>query len=77
MHPRDNEKGNGLEGVAYRELRLLEEVDLTPEVSQRHLAHQLGVALGVTNLLLRSLVPHPTKKMPARMMRISRPGSRA
>jgi hypothetical protein len=36
-------------------MRLLEEVENDPEVSQRHLAGRLGIALGVANLLLRSL----------------------
>ena len=47
---------DGLEGAAYRELRLLEEVEDTPEVSQRGLALRLGIALGVANLLLRNLI---------------------
>lgn len=51
----DQPPGN-LEGESYRELRLLEEVDATPELSQRHLAHKLGIALGVANLLVRNLV---------------------
>jgi DNA-binding MarR family transcriptional regulator len=45
-----------LESDGYRELRLLEEVESSPEVSQRHLARQLNVALGVANLLVRTLV---------------------
>ena len=44
-----------LEESTYRELRLLEEVEIKPEVSQRHLASQLGVALGVANLLVKNL----------------------
>ena len=44
-----------LEGTGYRELRLLEEVDQTPDVSQRQLARQVGIALGVANLLVRRL----------------------
>ena len=53
-----NNKGQtgNLEGDSYRELRLLEEVDSTPELSQRHLARSLGIALGVANLLIRNLV---------------------
>jgi len=42
-------------GDSYRELRLLEEVSLEPNSSQRKLAKRLGVALGVTNILMRSL----------------------
>ena len=46
---------NGIEGDSFRELRFLEEVGQTPEVSQRHLARRIGVALGVANLLVRNL----------------------
>ena len=49
-----NEHTKGLEGTSYKELRLLEEVDTSPDVSQRQLARQLGIALGVANLLLRN-----------------------
>ena len=38
-----------------RELRLLSEVDRTPEASQRDLSQRVGIALGVTNVLLKSL----------------------
>ena len=55
MRPRDNEQIDGLEGASYRELRLLEKVETTPEVSQRRLAHELGIALGVANVLVRNL----------------------
>ena len=44
-----------LEGQSYRELRLLEEVSRAPQVSQRRLASQLGIALGLTNVLLKNL----------------------
>ena len=50
----ENEHKN-LQGAPYRELRLLEEVGFTPEISQRHLARRLGIALGVTNVLLKTL----------------------
>ncbi len=55
MQKNKSHTGN-LEGESYRELRLLEEVDATPELSQRHLARSLGIALGVANLLIRNLV---------------------
>lgn len=51
----ENEHMRPLEGLSYRELRVLEEMDSTPHVSQRQLAHQVGVALGVANLLVRNL----------------------
>lgn len=40
---------------AYRELQLLEEISLRSHVTQRGLAKKLGVALGLTNLLLYRL----------------------
>ena len=55
MHLDNNEQRGTLEDASYRELRLLEEVESTPQVSQRRLARQLGVALGVANVLVRSL----------------------
>ena len=51
----ENEQTPPLEGTAYRELRVLEEMDGTAEISQRRLSSQLGVALGVTNLLVKKL----------------------
>ena len=41
--------------ISYRELRLLTEVQLRPDASQRELAKRLGIALGMTNLLLHNL----------------------
>ncbi len=55
MSENNDKRVEGLESGSYRELRLLEEVDSTPEISQRHLAHRLGIALGVANLLMRNL----------------------
>jgi hypothetical protein len=39
-----------------RELQLLSEVDRDPDVTQRQLAQRIGIALGLTNVLLRNLV---------------------
>ena len=50
-----NEQTKDLEDASYRELRLLEEVLDRPDLSQRQLARRLGIALGVANLLVRSL----------------------
>ena len=44
------------EAQTYRELRVLSEVEDTPEVTQRELSQRIGIALGLTNVLLRSLV---------------------
>ena len=43
------------EGASNRELRLLTEVQRRPEASQRELAKRVGIALGMTNLLLHNL----------------------
>lgn len=40
----------------YRELQILTEVEKSPDVSQRELASRIGLALGLTNVLLRNLV---------------------
>ena len=50
-----NEHQDGLEGTSYRELRLLEEVVTTTDLSQRKLARRLGIALGVANILVRKV----------------------
>ena len=39
-----------------RDLRLLEELDRTPIISQRELSHKFGIALGVTNACLKRMV---------------------
>ena len=37
------------------ELRLLQEVDETPDITQRELSKRIGIALGLTNILLRNM----------------------
>lgn len=44
------------EDVALRDLRILEEVEKTPNLSQRTLAKNLNVALGVANACIHTLV---------------------
>ena len=51
----ENEHPNKIEDVSYKELRLLEEIEQDPELSQRQLSRRMGVALGVGNLLLKNL----------------------
>ncbi len=41
---------------SYRELKVLEELSANPSPTQRHLAKKLGVALGLTNLMIRRCV---------------------
>lgn len=41
---------------SYRDMQILHEVTQTPQANQRDLAKRLGVALGLTNLILRRLV---------------------
>ena len=50
------EQQNPLESLDYRDLRLMSEIYETPEVNQRQLSLTLGIALGLTNVLLKSLV---------------------
>ena len=52
----DNEQSNPLSSPVYRELQLLTEVDETPVVTQRQLSLKIGIALGLTNVMLRNLV---------------------
>lgn len=44
-----------LDKSAYREMSLLDAVTQSPDLSQRALAKRIGVAVGLTNLLLRRL----------------------
>ncbi len=43
------------ENEALHNLRMLEEIEKNPEISQRELSSHLGVALGITNALLKTL----------------------
>lgn len=52
---RSSNEHTEIAGDSYRELRLLEEVSLEPNSSQRRLASRIGIALGVTNILLKAL----------------------
>ena len=52
----DYEHGNPINSSAYRELQLLTLVDETPVITQRQLSLKVGVALGLTNVMLRNLV---------------------
>ena len=54
--PEDRAPGLSDQSSYYREMRLLNEVESYPNVSQRELAGRLGIALGMTNLILHSLV---------------------
>ena len=52
----DDEHQNPLDSPVYRDLRLMSEVNDAPEVNQRQLSLNLGIALGLTNVLLKNLV---------------------
>jgi len=45
-----------MERSTYRDMHLLQEVTRTPHATQRELSQRIGVALGLTNLMLRRLV---------------------
>ena len=51
-----NEQQEPADPTAYRELQILSEVERTAEVTQRQLSQRVGIALGLTNALLRNLV---------------------
>ena len=52
---RSQNEHNSLEAPnSYRELRLLKELEEAPEISQRDLSQKLGVALGLTNAMIRN-----------------------
>ena len=40
----------------YRELQILEQMEFDPRISQRNLSQKLGIALGLANLLIKSMV---------------------
>ena len=50
-----NEHSDLTDQAIYRELRLLSEVNIGPNVSQRNLSRRLGIALGLTNVLLKNM----------------------
>ena len=52
---RSSAEHNSQEADPYIELSLLSEVQRTPDTTQRGLASRLGISLGLTNLLLRSV----------------------
>jgi len=51
-----HEQQDQLTSTSHRELLMLSEVDEKPDVTQRQLSSSIGVALGLTNLLLKNLV---------------------
>ena len=51
-----NEQQDFQDGSSYQELKLLSEVDWNPNVTQRQLSQRAGMALGLTNLVMRNLV---------------------
>lgn len=50
-----NEQQSQIETTDYRELQVLKELEVTPDVTQRQLSKRLGIALGLTNVVLRNL----------------------
>ena len=51
----EHEQKDFVQPEGYRELRLLSEVEENPKVTQRQLSTRLGIALGLTNVLIRNL----------------------
>ena len=50
------EQQDPMQAGVYRDLQLLTEVSETPDVTQRQLSLRVGIALGLTNVLLRNLI---------------------
>ena len=50
-----SEQQDPMEPTTYRELKLLSEVESDPDTTQRQLSQRVGIALGLTNTLLRNL----------------------
>ena len=55
MMDSSNEQQNQTEPSNFKELRLLSEIDTDPEATQRQLSDRMGVALGLTNIMVRNL----------------------
>lgn len=52
----ESEQQQRLDSPEHRELVILSEVDDAPDVTQRQLSSRVGIALGLTNVLLKTLV---------------------
>jgi DNA-binding MarR family transcriptional regulator len=50
-----NEQTNEIPPSNYRELKLLSEIENDPEATQRQLSKRVGIALGLTNVLIHNL----------------------
>ena len=51
-----NEHNDSIVTPGYQEFRILSEIETNAEVTQRELSSRVGIALGLTNLVLRNLV---------------------
>ena len=51
-----NEQIDQHSSPAYHELQILAEVEETPDITQRQLSVRVGIALGLTNVLLRNFI---------------------
>ena len=51
----EDEHNDSIETSSYRQLRILSAIEADPEITQRQLSRRLGIALGLTNLLMRNL----------------------
>lgn len=49
------EHNDPIEPFDHRELQILSEIEADPEINQRQLSLRVGIALGLTNVLLRNL----------------------
>lgn len=52
----ENEQQDSVEPNVYRDLQLLTHVEDNPNITQRQMSQKVGLALGLTNVLLRNLI---------------------
>ena len=50
------ERQGQMEPASYKELQVLTEIESNSDITQRQLSQRVGIALGLTNALLRSLI---------------------
>ena len=50
-----HEQNDSFDNVSEREMLALEQIESNPEITQRQLSKNIGIALGLTNVLVKNL----------------------
>ena len=50
-----HEQNDSFDNVSEREMLALEQIEANPEITQRQLSKSIGIALGLTNGLIKNL----------------------